>query len=58
MELKKIKVTGNLKGYRNMVLGLPLKDYRALQAGKEALIPIELFKKRKDLFTEVRESKK
>ena len=56
MELKKgkmIRVTGDISDYRNMVLGLPTKDFRALQAGKSAMIPIELFNKRNKVFKEV-----
>jgi len=51
-ESKKIRVTGDLTGYRNAVLGLPVKDFRALKEGKDALIPVELMKYK--IFTEVK----
>jgi glutathione peroxidase-family protein len=37
VETKKIKVKagGRFNFYRNKVLGLPVKDFRALQAGRE-----------------------
>jgi len=53
-ESKKIRVVGDVSKYRNAVLGLPVKDFRALKQGKEALIPMEIFKKFK-IFTEVKD---
>ena len=35
----KVKALPGFMNYRNKVLGLPKKDFRALQQGKEALIP-------------------
>lgn len=45
-----MKVRANLTGYRNAVLGLPVKVYRDLKAGKEAEVPEALIKKYPDLF--------
>ena len=56
MELKKIKVkaTDEIRKYRCVAIGISKKDFRALQQGKEALIPNSLLKKYK-FFQEVKD---
>ena len=55
MELKKVKATEEFLNYRNAVLGLPKKDFRALKAGKIVSIPVSLYKKNPGLYKGVKD---
>ena len=46
------KATKLFNQYRNKVLGLPSKDFRALQSGKAVSVPAELLSKYPQLFQE------
>ena len=48
-----MKATKLFKQYRNAVLGLPLEDYRDLQAGKDVKVDDKIVKKFPQLFTKV-----
>lgn len=48
------EVTADLTGYRNAVLKLPKKDFRALQAGKKVKIPQSIADRFPDLFKGVK----
>lgn len=51
----KVKATDEFKHYRNAVLGLDIKDFRALQAGKVVDVKSELIKKYPQIFKEVKD---
>jgi hypothetical protein len=50
----KVKATSLFADYRNFVLKLSKKDYRALQAGEEAVINRDVFSKYSHLFKEIK----
>lgn len=57
-KLIKVKATNEFKKYRCQVLGLDKKDYRTLQANKDVAIPIEIYKKYRIVFKEVKDGHK
>jgi len=60
MDIKNIKVVAveGFVQYRNQVLGLAKKDFRALQAGKEATIPLSTYEEYSKIFKKVEVKKK
>lgn len=56
VESKKIKVKagGEFHHYRNKVLGLPVKDFRALQDGKTLLVDRSIYDNHPKAFEEVK----
>lgn len=53
-----VKATPEFATYRNQVLGLPKKDFRALQDGKPKEIKKELYEKYPMIFQEVKNGNK
>lgn len=54
---KKIKVKAwmGFETYRCLALGIGKREFRALQSGREASIPLEIYKKYKKVFQEVKD---
>lgn len=60
MGVDKIRVKADMgfEKYRCFALGLDRKDFRALQQGKEAEIPVSVYEKHKKVFREVKDGSK
>ncbi len=53
----KVTASKTFNTFRNMALGLDIKDYRDLQAGKVVDVKPEIVKKCKDAYKEVKGAK-